>query len=186
MDTRPLLQTSALLLCLGALAYFGYGSFQSADNDQGFSSNAPDYIADGINGWNTNLNGVRDRTMQANRVVHYPTPERFTMDRPEMRFTDSKNNPWVVSSLSASGTDPNTDTWLHDTVQATRTTTDGAFTLSTQRLHINARSNIVQTPEIVTLRTQQNTMRGKGMKADLNQNTVELLSSVEVTYAPAR
>lgn len=186
MDARPLLRTSALMLCLGALAYFGYGSLETDESQDTVNSAAPDYIADGINGWSTNINGERLRTLHAERLEHYPTPERFTLKRPVLRFIDNDKNPWVASSLTASGTNPNTDTWLEQQVQVTRTTGEGTLTMDTSRLHINAREHLLQTPELVVLSSQQNNMQGLGMKADLSQNSVELLSSVEVTYAPSR
>lgn len=186
MDARPLLQASALLLCVGALAYYGYGGLDNEDVSPTFDSSRPDYIADGIRAWSTDKQGQRTQTLSGQRLTHYNNPVRYELNNPVLSFSGRDGSAWSVRSIMATSTEPNSDTWLEGNVIANRQHTSMPLTFNTERLHVNIAGNLIHTPERVVLRSAQSSMMSAGMRADLSKQTLELLSSVEVTYAPSR
>lgn len=186
MDVRPLLQVTTVLLALGAFAYYGLAD-RDADNQVSTNNSGPDYIVDGVHAMQTDENGLVIRHFAGTRLTHTPTPERFLLNAPDITLYSGGKPLWRMTAETATSTDLSHNIWLESNVVAIRDVRVGpALRFSTDRLHADPHAHQLDTPARVTIESPQGRVQGTGMKADLSANTLQLLSAVEVHYAPSK
>ena len=190
MDIRPLLQTSIVLLAVGAFAYYGFGH-DDGDGRTRAEHTGPDYIIAGMQGWQADEQGRPLRRFDGSELLHYAAgsagPERFEMNAPDIRLYSDGKPGWHLTANQATSTDPGTDIWLEGRVVALRDASQGMpLRVETERLHANPRANRLDTPELVKIAGPQGRMSGRGLTADLQSRTLQFNSAVEVLYAPSR
>lgn len=185
MDARPLLQMSIVLMAAAAAAYYGLGDWQQ-DVVSSEDASGPDYVADNIAMSEVDAQGQLSRRLDGQRLTHHPEPELFVLEQPHMQLYRNSLPAWDVHALRATSPDPGHDVWLSGQVSAVRDARLGPpLQLATTRLHADPRNSTMDTPEPVRITGPQGTVTGTGMQADLKRNTLELLSAVEVRYAPS-
>lgn len=121
------------------------------------------------------------------RIEQFEIGNRADLQAPVARvFSDQSPEPWIIEADDGSLLQAQGVLHLHGNVEVTRTTADGETTLTTQKLTVNDRDSTVYTDQPVTITEPYGTTRATGMKAWIDQRTLELNSQVEGRYETLR
>ncbi len=148
----------------------------------------PDYRLSGVRLRVFDANGALHYRLRADRLIHYPAPDRSELSMPLLHWYPHPNAvPWVVRAASGEVLDAGGEVRLLGTVHIDRAAhgTRRAVTILTRDLVVWPRRNLAQTAARVTLCSDGTDLSGVGMRADLRRGRVVLLSSVRGTYVQA-
>lgn len=100
-------------------------------------------------------------------------------------FSQNDGNPWRLSAMEGiSHTSSGRVTLNHNVRAEQQTPGQSGFTLSTSALTIHTVEQFAETDKAVKMRAPQGEIETIGMQAWLNEDRIELLSTVRGTYAP--
>lgn len=107
-------------------------------------------------------------------------------DLPQIVFLGDAQNPaWYITAQQARN-DSNGDLFTLSTdVLAQQTSpTQGVISITTTELRLNTREQFAETDKAVTMRSAKTTLNTIGMRADIKQDQIQLISHVTGTYEP--
>lgn len=118
--------------------------------------------------------------------LNAPSPEDYYLLRqPVFTFYEKHPTPWQISSINARGlADGKVMDLQGDVVIQQDSNEFGLLTANTETLTIHTDTQFAQTDKAVTMRSPKSQMDAIGMKANLQENHIEMLSNVKVVYEP--
>lgn len=137
-------------------------------------------------------NGTMHYQLDTPLVRHFQTGEKsgatdYTLlDSPQLLFLGDQTKPaWNISAQQGrSDTSHNLFTLSKDVLAHQTSPRQGEITVSTEELRINTREQFAETDKAVTMRAAQGRMETQGMRVDIKNDRIELLSNVKGTYEP--
>ncbi|OPX54943.1 LPS export ABC transporter protein LptC [Oceanospirillum multiglobuliferum] len=139
-----------------------------------------------------NTEGNLSRTLQSDRLVHYPESENTLMEQPLIITFNAQGSPlWQAKGdkgrLEGDGdhfllTD-NVMIWKTETLAAESATPSNDFKLKTESMSINLKDEYAHTKDPVELESNFGNTHAIGLEANLKTNQIKLLDQVRGTYA---
>lgn len=134
-------------------------------------------------------NGTLRYRLRAQRLVHYPSPERAELNAPLLHWYPHPDAvPWVVRAPNGEVLDRGREVRLLGVVHIDRSAsgTRRAVSILTQNLAVWPHRSLARTAARVVVRSAGAELSGVGMRADFTQDRVVLLSDVHGTYVHSR
>ncbi len=128
--------------------------------------------------------GQLEYRVRANRMVHYPSDERFTLEQPDLRLHQSNGDTWHITSEHGEATEAADLIWLLGDVDIKRqgSATSEPLHVITSDLLVRPEEEVAETDNATTIISTQVEIRGVGARADFKNDTLELRSSVRGRY----
>ncbi len=145
----------------------------------------PDYRLAGVRLRVYDADGALHYRLDAARVVHYPDPDRAELSAPRLRwYPRPEAVPWRVRAPQGEILDRGEEVRLLGRVRIDRAAVGdhAAVAVRTRDLLVWPRRNLAQTDAPVRMRSGGAQMEGIGMRVDLAQDRLLLLSTVRGTY----
>ncbi|RYZ85498.1 MAG: LPS export ABC transporter periplasmic protein LptC, partial [Moraxellaceae bacterium] len=125
-------------------------------------------------------------------VRHYQSAEKAgpddhtLLDKPNLIFLGDQTKPaWTINALQGRSDLAHHLFTLTNEVLAHQTSpSQGEITISTEELRINTHDQFAETDKAVTMRAARGQMETQGMRVDIKNDRIELLSNVKGTYEP--
>lgn len=138
-----------------------------------------------------NETGVLHYQLQTPLVRHYQQGEKagptdYTLlDSPRLLFLSDTKPAWNISADQGRSDATNNVFTLSKNVVAHQTSpTQGEISVTTEEMSVNTRDQFAETDKAVTMRTAKGMMETLGMRADIKNDHIELLSNVKGIYEP--
>ncbi|WP_160152796.1 LPS export ABC transporter periplasmic protein LptC [Microbulbifer sp. ALW1] len=130
-----------------------------------------------------NVEGTLAYEVDAERITFFQFARRDRADltEPRMMFYQGESSKWRTESRSGVAYDNGQKVVLEGDVSIKELPQPG-ITLRTPKIVIKPREEFAETDKVVTITDGPNRTTGKGLRADLKQDTVEILSDVESSY----
>jgi lipopolysaccharide export system protein LptC len=121
------------------------------------------------------------------KMVHYPEKDSTDIFSPHMVIYRKSPEPWYIESNFAKTTDGIKEIlfWSNVTIHHPTDIENPATSLQTETLTIFPEQQIASTDQAVTFIQPDTTVHAIGMLANLNDNTIKLLSQAQGEYAPS-
>ncbi|QIL88371.1 LPS export ABC transporter periplasmic protein LptC [Microbulbifer harenosus] len=131
------------------------------------------------------LEGTLAYEVDAERVTFFQFARRDRADltEPRMVFYQGEDTKWRTESHTGVAYDNGQKVELEGDVSIMELPQPG-ITLRTEKITIKPREEFAETDKVVTITDGANRTTGKGLRADLKQDKVEILSNVESSYEP--
>lgn len=128
-----------------------------------------------------NKQGVEVFVLNTERGQFFQTQNEFIMDKPRIQANSETlgEPPWRLTANSGTVSDSGEQIVLRGDVRAWQDATSGETQFDTSQLTFYPNRNFAETDQKVTLLSPGSNVSGKGMKADFDQKTFQLLSSVK-------
>ena len=159
-----------------------FSSLEGSRVDQNF-----DYYLTSVDSTQFSPQGESEYRLQAERIVHYPSPEYATIDSPRLIIYQSQQGPWFLSA--AYGTieqdlersEERLD--LSDNVIVQHTDANGqTYNIYTDELTIYLDSSYLTTNTEVLFQSSNQEISSLGMNADLTTKHITFLNNVRGRY----
>ena len=154
-----------------------------------------DYYMTSVDSTRFSVDGVSDYRLQADRIVHYPSPEFAIIDAPRLVIYAEQTGPWFLSAAFGTiyGTNygtigPNAERneerlELSENVVVRHTDSMGQIhNIYTDELTIYLGSRYLSTKSEVLLESMNHEINSLGMTADLTTKHITFLSNVRGRY----
>lgn len=130
-----------------------------------------------------NTEGTLAYRVDAERITFFQFERRDRADltEPRMLFYQDKNLKWRTESRKGVAFDNGQKVVLEGDVKVAELPQPG-ITLRTAKIVLKPREEFAETDKVVTITDGANLTTGKGMRANLKQDKVEILSDVESSY----
>lgn len=125
-------------------------------------------------------------------IRHFQVGDRMSdkdytlVDTPNIIFYRDQEKPaWIITAQQ--GRSDNNGvlfTLTNDVLAQQNSETQGLVTIKTSELRVNTRDQFAETDKAVTMRAAPGNMSTLGMRADIKNDRIELLSKVKGTYEP--
>jgi len=138
-----------------------------------------DLYAEQAHGMKFDDTGKRVQTFTSPRVTHYVQSGETLMETPVLQVLTSKGEIW--DGVARTGTLIG-DTEIHLQGNVIISNKDNATQLHTEQLHYFPERREVTSDVAVLVNRDDDTLRGIGMRGDLDRNRIELLRKVEGNY----
>lgn len=181
---RQLTWILATLFILGALLIWRpFDSSEDEGDTTAFQEVPPDFIAEGLKTRVYNADGELIHRINATKMTHYSPIGLTELMAPEYQVRMAENqSEWQVVAEQGSFYDDKTLVLERDIVITHLTGSDYLERVETSYLTIDTLAETMITDEPVTIYGQNFLVRGNGMIADLNAETLELNEHVQTTY----
>lgn len=177
----------ALLLLVVALSWWLQRSAEP-ESQQAFEQmqHEPDYYMDEFELTSLNLAGKPAHKLYADNMKHYSTDDSATLERPHLVVFRNEDEFWDIRAESGLVLTGGETVLLQGEVTVLRiTATDvEALQIYTSDLTVRPHAKYVETAAAVKIKDDRGETTAIGMRADLNQRRVELLSKVRGIYEP--
>ncbi|WP_226665849.1 LPS export ABC transporter periplasmic protein LptC [Microbulbifer aggregans] len=146
---------------------------------------APDLVIRGARTRHYSAEGTLAYQVDAERITFFQFDRRDRADltEPRMIFYQGDDSKWRTESRSGVAINNGQRVVLKGDVTITELPQPG-ITLRTENIVLKPREEFAETNKVVTITDGANRTTGKGMRADLKQDKVEILSDVESSYEP--
>jgi LPS export ABC transporter protein LptC len=177
------------VLALGALGALFY--LQQSDSGGGeggaadVESTEPGYIANGADLIETGEDGHPLYRLDADRVEQ-PTPQGIIfLTAPRLDYQPESGNHWTLSAERGQLPQDARTAELAGGVQAAGrpTGSNAVMHIATDQLHLDMKQQLVTTPAKVRVDWAGNTLRGRGMSADIENDRLQLAAEVHGVLA---
>jgi lipopolysaccharide export system protein LptC len=151
-------------------------------------SEAPVLEIDDFQAMRMNSQGFREYTLRAPQLIQLPLQQGIRVKAPEVQvFRDGQILEWLVQSEYGWISPDYSLIKLEDEVIISRPTSSGEIpvVLKTRDLMVHPSQNYAETTAAVKAETPGGQITGIGLKAYLNEKTIELRSEVRGHYAPS-
>ncbi|WP_417683144.1 LPS export ABC transporter periplasmic protein LptC [Pseudidiomarina aquimaris] len=181
---RQLSWILAILFILGALLIWRpFDSPEGESDDAQFREVPPDFIAEGLRTRVYNAEGELIHRINATKMTHYSPIGLTELMAPQYQVRMAQNqSEWQVVAEQGSFYDDKTLVLERDIVITHMTNSDYLERVETSYLTIDTLAETMVTDEPVTIYGRNFLVRGNGMIADLNAETLELNEHVQTTY----
>ncbi|WP_258807443.1 LPS export ABC transporter periplasmic protein LptC [Pseudidiomarina sp. CB1] len=174
----------AILFLLGALLIWRpFDQAEDAGDSDLFQEVPPDFIAEGLRTRVYNTDGELIHRINATKMTHYSPIGLTELMAPQYQVRVAGNqSEWQVVAEQGSFYDDKTLVLERDIVITHMTDNDYLERVETNYLTIDTLAETMSTDEPVTIYGRNFLVRGNGMIADLNAETLELNEHVQTTY----
>nr|WP_010132491.1 LPS export ABC transporter periplasmic protein LptC [Microbulbifer agarilyticus] len=130
-----------------------------------------------------NIDGNLAYEVDAERITFFQFARRDRADltEPRMMFYQDENTKWRTESRKGIAYNNGQRVVLQGDVSISELPQPG-ITLRTPKITLKPREEFAETDKVVTITDGANVTTGKGLRADLKQDTVKILSNVESRY----
>ncbi|MAM71278.1 MAG: LPS export ABC transporter periplasmic protein LptC [Gammaproteobacteria bacterium] len=146
-----------------------------------------DYYMSTVDSTRFNAEGESRYRLQAERIVHFPSPELTTIDAPQLVIYEGQSGPWFLSA--AYGTieqdleRAEEKLELSENVLVQHTDNNGeTYSIYTEALTIYLDSRYLITESDVLMETENREISSQGMTADLMTKHLTFLGNVRGRY----
>ena len=124
--------------------------------------------------------------LQAESMEHYADDGSARLVKPQVRFFSRERVPWTLAAEEGTVSANNSEIHLNGAVVIERpaSATQAPLRLTTSNVLIHPHDEVAETREHVMLQDPLNTTRAMGMRVQMNDERVQLLSQVQGRYAP--
>ncbi|MCA0901731.1 LPS export ABC transporter periplasmic protein LptC [Microbulbifer agarilyticus] len=130
-----------------------------------------------------NIDGNLAYEVDAERITffRFARRDRADLTEPRMMFYQGENTKWRTESRKGIAFNNGQRVVLQGDVSVAELPQPG-ITLRTPKIILKPREEFAETDKVVTITDGANVTTGKGLRADLKQDKVEILSNVESRY----
>ncbi|GMG86602.1 LPS export ABC transporter periplasmic protein LptC [Biformimicrobium ophioploci] len=145
---------------------------------------AADLVIRGAQTSHFDKNGLLAYQFNSDKLTYfqYTRRDRADLVNPEIIFFEESEPRWQVTARTGRATNNGSNVVFRGNVVIERSGAGAESKLSTSELQMKPHDKYAHTNKTVTISNLGSQITGKGMKADLNKNHLELLSEVESTY----
>ena len=181
---RPFLSLLLLAALTAALAYYWNPSaILELSTPVGKDSLAKTYLTN-IRTLSYDENGSLTEILEASEVRDFSRKKRSTITAPRYYSHNGDDQTWSVVSDRGYFLRARELLFLEGNVTLTSDQNGGYLNTEAMKLNLNSKTATSTVP--VTLTQGLNTMKAKGMVADLNQEKILMMPDVESIYVPAK
>lgn len=182
MDIRNTLSLAGGLLVLATAGYYwgGFGKEQSLVTT-GDGQHLPDYEVSGIQGIQVNEHGQIERTLKADKLIHFPQTDRSVVEQPSMTLYQDGQAAWQVSAQLATAVNSNRQLELTQQVFGRRLQ-GPLLSLETDALNADQEAQTLNTSRPVLVRSAQGQISSTGLSANLKEGTLTFPANVRGNY----
>ncbi|MCP8900186.1 LPS export ABC transporter periplasmic protein LptC [Gilvimarinus xylanilyticus] len=191
MRTR---QPKPWIIVVGFCIALGYGALHFTPRDLALSDapvqpkqTLPETYILGMIDRSFDDDGRLSYTLEAEQVTYFEQGQGTdgTLTKPKVLFLSEKTTPWNLEADKGHVYSGNNTVILNDNVVAySRSDDHGELTLLTETLNIDTDKQYAHTDKPVTMRSARSNTQAVGLKADLQEGRMELLSEVRGRYEP--
>jgi len=175
------------LIAVAALSWWLQRSAEPA-SQQVFEQmqHEPDYYMDEFELTSLNLAGKPAHKLYADNMKHYANDDSATLARPHLMVFRNEDEFWDIRAESGQMLNGGETVLLQGEVIILRITSTGAEALQiyTADLTVRPHAKYMETAAVVSIKDGRGRTTAIGMKADLSQRRVALLSEVRGIYEP--
>jgi LPS export ABC transporter protein LptC len=142
-------------------------------------SEQPDAHIDTLTTRQFGENGALQYQIFSPTAVHYPKSDTTHLETPVFDYTDEKSR-WRSTALEGTMNNTNNNVLLSKQVVLQQLTKKAKLSTETLLISIDNKAAITKDP--VILESNGGTMKGIGLVADFNKQTLKLVSNVEGVY----
>lgn len=143
---------------------------------------SPDYFMDNFSAVTMNENGIAQHRLEATRLEHYAQDDITELDQPHLLLYNNGSPLWHISAAKGNIKNDTQMISLEGKVHMQREG-DDPLELRTERIQIHPKTQYAETSAAVILTSPQVRLQGIGMRIDINEERLELLSDVRGNYA---
>ncbi|UHQ54812.1 LPS export ABC transporter periplasmic protein LptC [Microbulbifer sp. YPW16] len=145
---------------------------------------APDLVIRDARTRHFNLEGNLAYRVDAERITffQFARRDRANLKEPRILFYQGDQPRWRTESRSGVAHNNGERVVLRGEVHINELPEPGGIVLDTEKITIKPRQEYAETDKLVTIAAGPNRTQGKGLRAFLKQDRVEILSEVESTY----
>lgn len=124
--------------------------------------------------------------LSAANMLHYQESDETSLEKLNIDLFRAPRTHWNIQSSKGSVAPHGKSVELTGNVIIKRAepTTKNPLVITTSTLHIDVEKNIVSTKATIKLRGNGINIQSKGLRANMNKQTIHLLAKVRGTYAP--
>lgn len=179
----------AAVIALLAIGWLALNSEQSGPGRTAATAVAPPspgYSARDAVLIETGADGLPMYTLRAAHVRQQPDSDVALLDEVQMQFRDAAGHVWLGHAQQARVTDQASQVDLSGDVTITGELPGNGrpAAISSERLSVDTRSEVVSTEDPVTLEVSGQQLHARGLIAQLREQRVELESDVHGRYVP--
>ncbi|WP_193165974.1 LPS export ABC transporter periplasmic protein LptC [Microbulbifer hainanensis] len=147
---------------------------------------APDLVIRDAKTRHFNQEGTLAYRVDADKITFFQFARRDRADltEPRILFYQGDQPKWRTVSRTGVAHNNGQRVVLRGDVEITEQPEPGGVRLETQQITIKPRQEYAETDKLVTITAGPNRTQGKGLRAFLKQDRVEILSDVESSYEP--
>ncbi len=120
-------------------------------------------------------------------IQHIPQKNVYFIKKPHLILAEANQNPWEIEADKAKAfADREILLTSHVVIQQKQARDQKDLKLMTEKITYFPKSKVATTSEPVTIQQAQNQVNAIGMRADLADNKIELLSHVRGHYEPPK
>lgn len=174
----------AIFVSFLAIKKFHLSSDLSATKD---NPNTPDAYMMNVTYLTTNDQGQRDIIVFSPHVDHYQVGDRNHFQQPVIKLSKDDQQ-WIITSKEAKSFNGTNRLVLnkHVVVQQLPSKNKQGTTLLTESLTAFPKQDLVTTQQRVTIKQPGLNITGVGMKGDLKNGNIQLLSQTKGQYEPSK
>ncbi|WP_346839307.1 LPS export ABC transporter periplasmic protein LptC [Microbulbifer sp. SAOS-129_SWC] len=149
---------------------------------------APDLVIRGAKTRHFNPEGTLAYRVDADKIsfFQFSRRDRANLTEPRILFYQEDKPKWRTVSHSGVAYNNGQRVVLKGDVKITEQPAPGGVHLETEQITIKPRQEYAETNKVVNIIAGPNHTRGKGLRAYLKQDRVEILADVESSYEPLK
>jgi lipopolysaccharide export system protein LptC len=186
----PWLAVIVLVIVFVAMKYSG--TSDTATDAQEKAKEFPQIFMTDVDMREFDKTGAVHYQLKTPSIRHYQIGEKMSdkdytlVDSPNIVFFSGQQKPaWNITAQQGRSDNNGVLFTLTTDVLAQQTSeTQGLITINTSELRVNTRDQFAETDKAVTMRAAPGIMSTLGMRADIKNDHIELLSKVKGTYEP--
>jgi lipopolysaccharide export system protein LptC len=186
LDLRAALLV-ALLVAVSALSFWFRISSRHATPPLAAAARLPDYYLEGMERRELDGTGRVRSVLRTERLEHFSDDDSATLVRPSLEIYNDDGWSWLVQAESGWSNGAGTEVMLHGQVDIRQRDAAGSVRLhvATSELHVLPQAQFAETDRAATIREPRSVATGVGLRANLAENRVELLTQVTIQYDQA-
>ena len=183
MNGRQIILYGLLLMLVTVTGWFLFTQESGLQRETASATGADAFVED-MDLKVMNEQGQLHYRLQATRMTHYPSGERFHLEQPDIRIMQANGDNWRIQSERGETTEDADIIWLLGAVDIKRrkTATSSALHIVTSDLLVKPELEQAETDKAATITSDQFRVEGIGVKADFRKDTLKLKSSVRGRY----
>lgn len=177
----------ALLAAITALSFWFRISSQRSAQPPAAAARLPDYYLEGMERRELDQAGVLRSVLRTERLEHFSDDDSATLVRPRLEIYNDDGWTWLVQAESGWSNGAGTEVWLHGPVEIQHRDAagDDQLHVATSELRLLPKEQFAETDRAATIREPRSVATGVGLRANLAENRVELLTQVTIQYDQA-
>lgn len=186
MSYRVVAVLAVLALIVGVVLLSGPQRETVAPSAAGAPSHDPGYAASDARLVQTGADGAPLYTLDAAQITQLADQSTVQLEKVQMGFRTANGDRWTAHAQRGELGQSTGIVQLDGSVQVAGLLpgTDDQAEISTEHLSFDTRSQVVTTPDPVTLTVSGQELHARGLVAQLKQGRVQLESAVHGSYSP--